>query len=114
MSTSIGAVPEVLQTEIDITLGAQHRDQGIGADQQVGPERQDHQQQQNTGLARGGAKVMAMAMGNADHQADQSGHPGEPERLEEDLEIERIQGPGVVVQHPGNVDVHQAVLFAES
>ena len=40
-------VPQAIRAEIHEALGAQHGDQGIGADQQVGPERKDDQQQED-------------------------------------------------------------------
>jgi hypothetical protein len=57
-----------LQALVDVALGAQHGDQGVGADQQVRPERQ-HDQQQQPGLGLVGGEGDGQGHREADHQA---------------------------------------------
>ena len=54
---------EPADRQIDIALGPEHRDQRIGADQQVDPEGQNHQEQQAEASNAAGAKQMPKAIG---------------------------------------------------
>ena len=107
------ALPQPLQALVHIALGAQHGDQRVGADQEVRPERQ-HDQQQEPGLGLVGGEGDGQGHGEADDQTQGRRQPGHPGRLHEDLQIQRLDRPGVVAERAADLDLGQSGVVAEA
>jgi hypothetical protein len=108
----VQSVPEPLQRLVHIPLGPEDGDQCVGPDQKVGPEGQhDGQEQPGLGLRRGEGDGEGDR--EADHQTDQGRQPGDADRLDEDLQVERVEGPEIVRESPRQGDLGQAPVLAE-
>ena len=101
------------QPVIDEAIGPQHRDQRIGANQQIGPEGQDDEQQQPHPHIRFG-KDNRNGDRKGDHEADRRRRSRHPDRLPEDAEIERFERARILVQVPVERGVDDAGLRAEA
>ena len=88
-------MPHHVQHLVDIALRAEHRDQGIGADQEIDPERQDDQQKQQR-LPLVGRKADAESDRIGCQQAQCRRQRADPDRLPHDGEIERVKSADVV------------------
>ncbi len=109
----VGDVEQPVIGHVDISLGAQDRDQGIGAHQEIGPKRQhDEHQQPAFGFFR--CKGNGHGDREADDQAQEGGDHCDDDRFPEDAKIEGIEGVGVVGPRAGESDVDQAAVLTEA
>ena len=85
-----GPKPHNAQCNIDVTLGAEHRDQGVGPDQQVDPEWQHHEKQED-GLPAVGREADAKGNGIGGDKAQDRCNGTDPDGFPHDAEVKVVQ-----------------------
>src|SRR6185295_10092032 len=98
--------PQPFEPEIEEAFFAQYRDPGIGADQEVSPERQDDQQQQHI-LQPRWREGYSKCKRETEHEASRGRYRGDHDRFPDDAEVNPLQRASVVVE--GELD--QSLTF---
>ena len=101
------------QGKIQISPHPEDSYQRIGADKQVGAERQNDQKQKiRTPFAR--REDNHHGGGHAHQQTDKGGQTSHKHRFNKYLQIDRVQGTQIIFCSPYQINIYQPVFFTKA